>query len=222
MLKKALAISREIHLNELSEPDETHVFSARFEKKMNKLVKSEKRVYYPLVNSPRRRIAVSFALVIILSMTMVMSVSAFREGIFEMVQQIFDKFSIITYEEKSDNQLEVKPFVEYELTNVPEGYFLEEEHVTPEAKMKAAYYKNDKDINTIAFNQYPIENVDFMINTEGVALEEHYIYEQTVNYYSNLGIQNIFWDNGEYAFLICGEIDKNILLDLVKYIKIKE
>lgn len=219
LLKKASAAFVDENLTQ-SMQECNHVFSTPFEKKMQKLIQSEKRVFYPLVNSGGRRFAVTFALAIIMSMTMVMSVSALREGLFEMVQKIFDKFSIITYEYDGEISSEEKPFVEYELTDLPEGYVLTDVAIDVDIKMKYSNYENGK--NTISFDQYAIETADFAINTEGVTLEEIVVDNQMLYYYSNLGLQNVFWDNGEYVFLITGEIDKESLLDLVKHTKMKE
>ena len=219
-LRKALAKARDIQLSEII-VDEDHVFSAKFERKMQRLIKSERKSFYPLVNSFGKRMAVSFVIVTIISITMVMSVTASREKFFEMVQQVFEKYSIITYEidssganDSSDNI--DTPFVEYEITQLPEGFVEEEEVVVEEMKAKIIYYRKDNLL--IDFYQHPIEDADFMINTEGVTLDELVIDDQPVYYYSNLGIQNVFWDNGEYVFMISGDIPKEDLLNLVKYI----
>lgn len=199
----------------------THDFSPEFERNMNLMMKRQRKPYYSITNSPMKKITLGFVAALIFSMTMVMSVSALREGFFDMVQQIFEKFSIITYQSNGITSNIDKPFVEYELTELPEGYVLTEENVIPETKQKIVTYKN-KDNTYLGFDQYPIETADFMINTEGVTLEEIFVDNQTLYYYSNLGIQNVFWDNGEYVFFISGEIDKETLLDLVNHTKIKE
>lgn len=198
----------------------THDFSPEFERKMKQLIKRQRKPYYSITNSSIKKITLGFVAAVIFSMTMVMSVSALREGLFDMVQQVFEKFSIVTYQSKEVSPNMDKPFVEYELTKLPEGYVLTEENVVEGMKIKDSEYSNG--INSILFYQYHIETADFMINTEGVNLEELFVNNRTLHYYSNLGIQTVFWNNGEYSFNISGEIDKETLLDLVNHTNIAE
>lgn len=220
-LTSALTIVRDSYIADAFDCEMvTHDFSPRFESKMNLMIKRQRKPYYTITNSPMKKITLGFVAALIFSMTIVMSVSALREGFFDMVQQIFEKFSIVSYQSDEISPNIDKPFVEYELTKLPEGYVLTEENIVESMKTKDCEYSNS--INSILFNQYSIENADFMINTGGVTLEEIFIDNHTLYYYSNLGIQNVFWDNGEYTFFMSGVIDKETLLDLVNHTKIKE
>lgn len=222
MLKDALVHVNKLELALLPNDDKIdHVFSKKFENTMKRLIKKQRRPNYSSANLLRKKVVIGFVAAIIFSMTMAMSVSGFREGFFEMVQQIFDKFSIITYEANGEILEDSKPFVEYELTTVPEGYVLADETIDEFLQIKVATYR-DKDDKYIGFDQYSVKRADFTINTEGTTLENVIVDGQEVNYYSNIGIQNVFWDNGEYVFFISGEIDKKTLLELVKYTKVKE
>lgn len=231
LLKQAAALAGKAFFDDIVIPEEEHVFSKRFERKMKRLIKyARKKEANPSLSYSsftRRRVALCITLAIILSLFFAVTVSAANGSLFNMIEKVFPKYSIVTYQPGEDltggalSSIADKPFVEYELTYVPDGYTLTEESVVPELKEKTLYFDNISG-NCISFNQFPIEKTDFMLNTEGTTLESFSLDETEFHYCSNLGMQMLFWDNGEYVFLISSELDKETVIKLAQSTKIKE
>ena len=93
------------------------VFSERFNKRMTKLINSQKKAYYHLINTAAKRVAIIFILILTM-FTTAFSVKAIREPIIEFVKQIYETF--VHYSVEGDTIDKITK--EYSLTHVPEGF----------------------------------------------------------------------------------------------------
>lgn len=100
-----------------NENDIEFVFSDRFNKRMAKLINSQKKAYYHLINTAAKRVAIIFILILTM-FTTAFSVKAIREPIIEFVKQIYETF--IHYSVEGDTIDKITK--EYSLTQLPEGF----------------------------------------------------------------------------------------------------
>lgn len=97
-----------------------HVFSERFEKKMDRLIHREAAHPWAISHTFARNL-IAAAIVIILLFIMCMSVGAIRETIFHFFQLHFDTHDDIVFEIPNMKEIEQ----EYSITNIPSGFSLE-------------------------------------------------------------------------------------------------
>ena len=126
-----------------------HVFSARFEKKMNKLIRKEAEHPWAVSHTLARNL-IAAAIVIILIFTLCMSVGAIRNAIFNFFQQHFETHDDVVIEMPEKTKIEK----EYVITGLPEGFVLKEE------------IKNDINIMKVFEN----ENGDYINISQSISM----------------------------------------------------
>lgn len=102
-----------------------HVFSERFEKKMNKLIRKEAAHPWAVSHTLARNL-IAAAIVIMLLFTLCMSVGAIRNAIFNFFQQHFEDHDKIVFEAPERTIIEK----EYVISVLPEGFSLKEEEIS--------------------------------------------------------------------------------------------
>ena len=83
------------------EDDLSHKFSKRFERKMKRLIRQERRT--PFTKSfikYSRKVAIIFLIVISITFTTIMSVEAYRVKFFEVVIEVWEEFTSIIFKSK--------------------------------------------------------------------------------------------------------------------------
>ena len=100
-----------------NENDIDFVFSERFNKRMLKLINSQKKVYYKLINTAAKRVAIIFILILTM-FTAAFSVKAIREPIIEFVKQIYETFVHYSVEGNNDDKITK----ECSITQLPDGF----------------------------------------------------------------------------------------------------
>ena len=116
-------------INSLPKEEElSHDFSKKFQKKMNKLIRKEKRTpFMQSFISYGKRAAVVFLIVISISFVTTMSVEAYRVRFFQVITEVWEEFTSIIFksEENTNDKILVPIIPEY----VPEGFSILEEDV---------------------------------------------------------------------------------------------
>lgn len=171
-----------------------HVFSERFEKKMDRLIRREAAHPWAVSHTLTRNL-IAAAIVIILLFIMCMSVGAIRNSIFKFFQQHFEAHDDVIFEMPKKMGIEQ----EYVITNLPEGFLLKEEE------------KSDIDI----IRNYENEQGDLIsLNQElsykdGIALDnEHSQYNvmeidgHGIFISTSMNKTNIIWEQDGYVFLL--------------------
>ncbi|MBQ6165573.1 MAG: DUF4367 domain-containing protein [Clostridia bacterium] len=100
-----------------------HVFSARFERRMKKLIARE-AACSPAVMRPAVKKALIAAVVFLLMLILCLSVSGIREMIYGFFVRHFDTHDEIVFEASDKTRIER----EYEITALPDGFELKERH----------------------------------------------------------------------------------------------
>ena len=160
----------------IAEYDETkmpeHEFSENFKKRMKKLIRSQKKPYYFMINTVGKRVA-SFIIALVLAFTTtVLSVKSLRESAWNFIVEVYEKWSILRIVDENNNSTgddEVPQLVVSMPTYIPEGYMLIFENSDNISGMYK--YKNPSG-NTILYKQYWTDSgLQMMIDTERVETE---------------------------------------------------
>lgn len=190
------------------------VFSERFNKRMTKLINSQKKAYYYLINTAAKRVAIIFVLILTM-FTAAFSVKAIREPIIEFVKQIYETF--IHYSVEGDTTDKITK--EYTLTQLPEGF--EKIDVLRDDNLVITTYKNI-DGNVIIFSQMTTNSHS-----------GHFIDNETGDIYSeiidNIDVEfkewnenkTILWINDGYVFSIecIGDFSFEVIKEMMLSIK---
>ena len=196
-------------------------FSKKFERKMQKLLRNGKPesfgVQFKRVLS---RVAIICLVVISLSFTAMMSVSAIRQAIWETIVEWYNSYFEVTVDDGDDtteNQTitEIKEI--HKPTVLPEG--VEEEIVLNTKRVvMIEYYDGDEWIAT--FNQKVLDETSFVhINSEDVVVSNVCINGSSVTHIEcEDGLIVIFWSDNTYFYTIEGN-DLDLLKNLISTIK---
>ena len=220
MLYKAMPDVETLLLSKLPEQIPEHSFSRRFERRMRKLIQSEKR-------SPQMRgfikqakhVAVIILAILVMSFGTVMSVQALRVQFFRLITQAFERYTSVTFEQTGSELIQNEDFVLYQISDVPQGFKKAEELCDPDAKINYVTYRNESG-SKIEFSQESLETVSMSVNTEGVSHEKTEINGCEAYYYSNIGMQSVYWFDDEYLYMVTSDLDKYTVLKLAKSTKI--
>lgn len=196
--------------------DQPHEFSAKFEKKMQRLIRRERQFYFPLVKTPvRRMVTIIVAVIAALSAT-VMSVGAFRDAFANFFAQIFDTHTRVQTSNSDGAPEDFRDI--YEITELPEGMELVSvDEIDEYSYVASREYRSETFY--IYFRQYIKSDYRQNVNTEGhevipihVNDAEGFLIDLEENHL-------IVWDNGDYVFYIYSNINKDLLLIAAESVK---
>lgn len=158
--KNAIHEAMERDYKNLSKASENHIFSPKFEKRMDRLTKRRNKPYYRFINTSVKRAVCIAASVLIVSSTAIISVDALRNRFIDFCVGIYEKFSIVK-SVKDNNAPETIEDI-YEITYDLSGFTIDYEEYN-EYMRDITYVKDDIDIN---FTQNVKEIYDVDLNTE--------------------------------------------------------
>jgi len=191
-------------------------FSPEFERKMEKLIRAQRKPYYPLINTNFKKVVFSFAIVTILLITTVFSVSALREPVVRFIVETYEKFSQVFFhhlEEEFPATLETY----YAPTWLPMGYLEKTDQLVDVIIICERTYENENE-DEIKFRQYTI-TTSLGIDTENVQAKSCSVSGKEGFFYSNKGIQNLSWSDGQYGFLLFGPVSEADLVRIAESIQ---
>ena len=146
-----------------------------------------KRVWSPKM---KRIVAILVAAALLLTSCAVI----FRNEIREIVDEFFAKYVYSGDDNGVDTIEEV-----YELTYLPEGYYFEEEIITPLC-IQSKFINEEGDI--IRFEQRIIDGTGFTIDSESGYSKINEIEKYTVYYRYTKALHSYIWNNDKYTFII--------------------
>lgn len=194
-----------------------HKFSERHNRKMNRLIKRQRKPYFRFICTTGRRVACIIVAFIVMSAS-ALSVRAIREAFFDFIMSIFSDHNVITVESGTDSDYPETIEEEYYISDLPDE-FKENDYLKSNASIDHFYSINDK---YIVFSQHTKSDFEIYVdneNTQFTEIEESgTIYMMMINDYDITYI----WDNGRYIFEIESNLDKNIILNLCKSTKVKK
>ena len=192
----------------------SHNFSKGFQKKMNKLIRQERRSPFikTFVNYSRK-VAIIFLIFISIAFATTMSVEAYRVRFFEVVIEVWEEFTSIIFNDKQN--IDDGKLIPVNPTYIPDNFKIIEHEINSYEQF--IYWQNDNGIE-IMFEQAKITANSIITDTEGIDIEELLIGEQKIIYFTNKNINQIYWNDSNYIYAIISEYDKNELLKMVESI----
>ncbi|WP_456033101.1 DUF4367 domain-containing protein [Ruminococcus sp.] len=214
-----------LYCNELNSLDlssyENYEFSEDYLNKKEKLIKSQNRIYYPLIKTTGRRIASAIIAAAIMGTTTVAAYAPARNAVKNFFLRIFNDHSVVSVQYDSEDIGDHKSRIEkqYSIT-VPEGFVLDEsESVSTDNYIELCYYSDDKK-KSIYFDQYTADTYSsYYDNERGNFKFSSDKFGNEFMIYTNDDFINILWDNGEYIFSLSGEISESEIMDIYYSVK---
>lgn len=136
----------------------SYTFSDRFVKKMEKLIRLQKKAYYNIINTNLKRIAI-VCLVAVLLLVSTGKASAICEPIVKFFVEIYKNSINFSFQGDTTNKITK----EYEISFLPEG-FQQTDHTSDDIQ-SARTYENDRG-NMLIFSQRITENTEHDVDNE--------------------------------------------------------
>jgi hypothetical protein len=193
-------------------------FSPKFERKMERLLRAHRKPYYPLVNTNFKKAALAMAVVLIIMITTVFSVSALREPVIRFFVEVYEKFSQVFFHHQPEEQFPATLEVYYAPTWLPEGY-REDAGQTVDIILSCERTYMNANMDEISFRQHTITSSALRIDTEGVQAKQVVVNGNPGLAYSNKGIQHLLWNSEQYGFFVFGPVPETDLLRMAESIQ---
>jgi len=213
-LKQALEIYIDYKISRLpslEELQDIHKFSPEFERKMDRLIRRNKKPYYKMINSIGKRVAVFIVTLLIAVSVTIISVDALRKNVFDFLVNIYEDFISIFYDKTPEDNTENKIDEFFVPQYIPEGYEIISNEVQHGAVLKI--YSNTK--NRFIFSQFVL-SINLNIDIENREYEKVDINGNIGIFYTEKGINHIVWDDSKYCFEIKGSISKDEIIKIAK------
>ena len=175
-------------------------FSEKFIKRMDKLIRAQRKSYYKFINTAAKRAAVIFAAIITL-FTASLSVKAIREPVVKFIKQVYETFIHYTFE----GEIQPKIKKEFFIKTLPDG-FIQHDKIESDLAITTIYVNDN---NTIKFTQQSTNNANHFFDNESGTLTKVTISGINVDIYESENIKHAVWtDEGYFFKLTCiGEIN---------------
>ena len=187
-----------------------HHFSRSFERKMKWLFWRRTLRYDTILNSTGKKVAALLLCFLLASTTTVLSVEAWRNDLFELIQKVYEYCTDITFEGNTSEDFTDEPFEAYQITDLPEGFSLVEEQILPEAYINIQKYQNEE--SYLYFQQALASSSDFSLDSEEVQTEIIQYHDTEYLTCTNKGIQYLTWVKDQYAFFLHSDLPMDQLL----------
>lgn len=192
-------------------------FSFQFKEKMAKLVKSQKKPYYYMINTAAKRVACIIVAFIAVLTTLTFSVKALREPVVDFFLKTYRRFSIIFFEEESipqDYNAGIETY--YEPTYIPEGYVRNNQQ---KGFFTQCVKYTDTNGNSITFQQEIINPSDLYIDTEDAKTSyindgKYFLIEKGI-------AKTIVWNDEKYVYILTvpSNLNEDEMLNIADSIK---
>ena len=216
--RKAIAEALESEYAAMIPEHGEHIFSEKFERRMQKLIRRRSKPYYSFISTGLRRAACIVVMFLVVSFTTVMSVEALRKPFLDFLASIFGDHTTIESVLDLDGDYPETFEERYEITEGLEGFILESEETVNDSIF--LYYRSRQDNSIIIFAQKPVKNYTNNLNTENTSISNHLIGDNSaITFYDNQGYYNIVWNNGKYIFELYSTISKDVLINIANSVK---
>lgn len=214
--KALLAVSQNYLENLELAPEEDVSFSPKLERKMERLLKFQRKPYRKLINTPCKR-AIAACLAILLLTGTLVSCSFIREPIVAFFTGVYEKFTEFFFGEE-DKETASKVIEEaHTLTYVPEGYELVESPVLTGKDISIrTVWKNQEDSKIIFSQNLFISKTT--IDTED-AIIKTIDQETTIVIVQKNDQACVFWNDDIYAYKLMCKLSEDEIIKIIKSIK---
>lgn len=189
------------------------IFSERFNKRMAKLIRSQKKVYYNFVNTAYKRVAI-ICVVLLTMLTTACSVKAIREPIVNFFTEVYESFTRYFFEGDTVNTITK----EYDLNVLLDG-FVQTEKIESEISITKVYENNSGDI--FEFIQTITDDTEATFDTQNAKKHSIIVSGMMIDIYESDYVKTALWTKDEYMFnLTCyGNVDLDVIKEIVSNIK---
>lgn len=183
-------------------------FSRRFERKMERLIRNQRKPYWFLINTASKRAAVIIAAVLTL-FTAGFSIKAIREPIVKFIKEIYHTFIAYSAEGNVIDKIERRYYLNY----LPEGF----EMVNDFTDGVSVIMKYESSDEFIRFTQGITKDASFKLDNEHGEMKTENINGMEVNFYDDGENKTAFWTQDGYFFEIYtnSDIDDETLEKLI-------
>ena len=188
-------------------------FSERFNKRMAKLIRSQKKVYYNFVNTAYKRVAI-ICVVLLTMLTTACSVKAIREPIINFIKQVYETFTHYSFDGDTTDII-VK---EYSI-KLPDGF--KQTNINKNNSLIAKEYINNSG-DIIEFKQMTTEySTGYFVDNENGNIETEIINGIEVEFKERYDTKSAIWAKDGYVFAIdCyGSVDWNTIKQIIESIE---
>lgn len=219
LLYEVVPIYEMIFLNQIPPNDEIdHVFSDRFNKKMDRLIKLSKKpkVIRKVMMFSHKKIAVASVVIVVASVTSMsmLSVQGNRTRFFDVITQMYKELTTITFD--SDDQKNYDKLVPNVPTYIPDG-FKEIDRFVSKAKVRITYENNEGVI--IKFIQNYVNDNSAITDTEDIKIEVSLKNGGKSYFIKNKDYSQLVWSDNVYNYKIVSEIDYEELVKMADSIR---
>jgi|GEM_PF-5678154 len=202
--------------------------SKEFEKRMLALFRVRKRkTVTKYILSLSKKVAVCFMLVLILNITLLITVDAYRVNFFNLCVTVKDGFTTFVFtEDNRESEVEMSRIPEewdtvYLPVSVPGGFSIKNSIST--GSIKRIIYSDKDNKLTINFSYYPIKSSTFSIDTEDSQMDKIYI-DANAGYISVKASDgeertSLVWNDDTTAFSLISTLDKKTVINIAKSVK---
>ena len=197
-----------------------HKFSRRFERKMKRLIREQRR-------SPRtnkiicglRRVAAIILAVGILSFSGLMTVEAYREKVIEVVVQVFHELTDYRFVSEASDTAQSVELPEITFQYIPDGMEKTEDIIRGRSR-NLRYEAMDGSFFELT-QTFIIEDSSYeiVLDTEDADTEEFYIGDSEAISNTKNGVTTILWTKDHVFYTLFGSIDQADLKIIAEKIK---
>ena len=190
---------------EIAACDEEITYSRRHIKNMARIVNGK---------TPRKPLSTKMIAILVAAAILLLAGCAiiYRNEIRDFITDIRERFVKVSFSEGENESQNIEEV--YELTYVPEGYGLENQHI---GKMLVQYLFTNADDDYIKFTQQSIDASSFSVDIENgdytiINMDKYQIYYRKINtgYY-------YIWNDGKYAMQLHSndELSEQVLMLII-------
>lgn len=191
-----------------------YTFSEQFNQRMKKLIKSQKKVCWNLVNTAGKRVAI-ISLAIFTMFATAFSVKATREPIVKFITEIYETFIQYFFEGDTTDTITQ----EYSIKNLPDE-FQQTNEIKTDVFITTEY--QDDLGNIIEFTQMTTEHSAgyFFDNESGIIITE-YVDDIEVEFYEAYDLKQAMWSKGGYVLHITcyGDVTFNTIKQMIQSVE---
>ena len=189
------------------------VFSPQFETRMAKLIRRQKRFYYPFVNTAAKRAACILA-VILLTLSGLFSVKSIRDSFAAFLTEVYEKFTVLIFN-TPDEEPAPSDFTVIEPQYIPEGFEVANEVKTP------YYYEREYKLENSLYFIYSQESKYALqkdLDTESTYSEKILLFHDKIEafYYTNKESHNLVFEYKGYIISVWGTVDRAELIRIAE------
>lgn len=177
-----------------------HTFSRRFERKMQALLRYERRTPFARrAAAVGRGVAAVVLAVLILNAALIGGVKAYRESFYEIVETVTRKYT--AFNVKVSESVPPAEFSPIEPPYVPEGYTVEEK-IENEIMQQIIYSSEGGTV--FIYKQRILMDGTVMVDTEDALVQKEEIFGYEVKFITEGEMTQIYWVCGGHSFSLVG------------------